>query len=481
MVSKGHSQIKKREIPLNKVQEEQAQVQQENNEKQNENCLEMEDNNFSDRIKNYIGSHIYAPQFVKDNMYILSGYRINFNSFKSITKSLFMVHNELVNIWSHFLGAILVIIFIIYLTTSFGNIDFVSVKQKLAENVTNRLEPLIKDLKEFDESLNKKVLENIEIIKQDYNVIENNVVQNFNSLLNELTQLKNEVNQENVDKIVNKIKEFSIQDYYQYADIEKLKEIKQNVLSGINDLKDDLIKQIDSKEFDWIDFHMSDFLHGNEKVDTNQHHVSRWPIFVFLVTAFLCLLCSAAFHLFHAINPQYYKIFLRMDYAGVSLLISGSTFPIFYYGFYCNLELGYFYLACIGIASLVVFFVSLQDFIHTQKYFTMKSVMYGSLGIFAAVPIAHLIYYEFFYLTQNGNFSFSNSLVYYGLMGVCYLGGLTIYATRCPERYKPGQFDICGASHQLWHISILLAIVLTYVGSLINFYTRKMNLCPVSH
>jgi len=73
--------------------------------------------------------------------------------------------------------------------------------------------------------------------------------------------------------------------------------------------------------------------------------------------------------------------------------------------------------------------------------------MYGSLGIFAAFPLFHLIYSEFFDHSLIGNFSIANSMLYYVLMGVCYLGGLTIFVARCPERYNPGKFDICGASH----------------------------------
>lgn len=103
-------------------------------------------------------------------------------------------------------------------------------------------------------------------------------------------------------------------------------------MSGLNDMKNDLVRQIDSHEFDWIDFHMTDFLHDKD-VDTSTnvsptHEVSRWPIFVFLISAFLCLSCSTAFHIFYVVNPKYNKIFLRLDYAGVVLLISGSTFPV---------------------------------------------------------------------------------------------------------------------------------------------------------
>jgi adiponectin receptor len=71
--------------------------------------------------------------------------------------------------------------------------------------------------------------------------------------------------------------------------------------------------------------------------------------------------------------------------------------------------------------------------------------MYASLGIFAAIPLIHLIYNEIF--QKNDTFSVANSVPYYLLMGICYLGGLYIYAKRCPEKYRPGHYDICGASH----------------------------------
>lgn len=45
-----------------------------------------------------------------DKLY--AGYRINFNSYGQILKSLFQIHNETVNIWTHFGGAIIMIIII---------------------------------------------------------------------------------------------------------------------------------------------------------------------------------------------------------------------------------------------------------------------------------------------------------------------------------------------------------------------------------
>jgi adiponectin receptor len=54
----------------------------------------------------FIGDLEDAPEYMLDNKYILTGYRINFNSFRLLIRSLCMCHNESVNIWSHLLGCI---------------------------------------------------------------------------------------------------------------------------------------------------------------------------------------------------------------------------------------------------------------------------------------------------------------------------------------------------------------------------------------
>jgi hypothetical protein len=55
-----------------------------------------------------------APKYFIDNEFIKKGYRINFTNFKVILRSLFMVHNELINVWSHLLGALLIFILVIH-------------------------------------------------------------------------------------------------------------------------------------------------------------------------------------------------------------------------------------------------------------------------------------------------------------------------------------------------------------------------------
>lgn len=84
-----------------------------------------------------------------------------------------------------------------------------------------------------------------------------------------------------------------------------------------------------------------------------------------------------------------------LDYAGISLLISGSTFPPFVYSFYCEPIYYIIYETIIGVACLVVFVMALFDTLHLPEYRKLKGILYGSLGIFAGFPIFHLIFVEY--------------------------------------------------------------------------------------
>jgi adiponectin receptor len=60
----------------------------------------------------YVGTFADAPNYLQDNEHIAEGYRIGYNSPTKILKTLFMIHNETVNIWTHLIGTIIVFFFI---------------------------------------------------------------------------------------------------------------------------------------------------------------------------------------------------------------------------------------------------------------------------------------------------------------------------------------------------------------------------------
>ncbi len=48
--------------------------------------------------------HNHLPKWLKDNDYLIKGHRPPMNSFRACFKSIFKVHTETGNIWTHLLG-----------------------------------------------------------------------------------------------------------------------------------------------------------------------------------------------------------------------------------------------------------------------------------------------------------------------------------------------------------------------------------------
>lgn len=80
------------------------------------------------------------------------------------------------------------------------------------------------------------------------------------------------------------------------------------------------------------DMTLANFMHSPGKIT---HEVSHVPLSVHQLAAVICLGFSATFHLFYVKSYKASSLLSRMDYAGISILIAGSTFPPHYYGFYC--------------------------------------------------------------------------------------------------------------------------------------------------
>jgi len=72
----------------------------------------------------FIGTIEEAEQFYRVNPYILTGYRVNFNSFRRLFRSLFMLHNETINIWTHLIGGLIFIFLIIHTFEIYEPSDF---------------------------------------------------------------------------------------------------------------------------------------------------------------------------------------------------------------------------------------------------------------------------------------------------------------------------------------------------------------------
>ena len=293
---------------------------------------------------------------MRDNEYIIRGYRINFNSPRKILKSLFMIHNETVNVWTHLIGTIFFIMMFFYTAFLIGKywsvIEDLHINLNYLRQEMYTIKTPYSDKFHYFDNMTEKIEKSKEIMNDFISLITNRTIDYFDQIEQKLENYKKYISRninysESLKKIYQSFRNYS--DKIIHIDLIL---IKDTLIKETNDaletfdssyleyylnktnmqllmIRDNFINNLESKEMQWIDLYNS----SHEKNNTN---VKRWPIFIFLLGAVSCLSMSAFFHLFWVQNKNLSEILARFDYAGISLLIAGSCFPIYYYSFFCN-------------------------------------------------------------------------------------------------------------------------------------------------
>mmetsp|Transcript_15593 Transcript_15593/g.26845 ORF Transcript_15593/g.26845 Transcript_15593/m.26845 type:complete len:369 (-) Transcript_15593:49-1155(-) len=194
--------------------------------------------------------------------------------------------------------------------------------------------------------------------------------------------------------------------------------------------------------------------------------VDRVICLVFLISAQMCLFFSACFHLFYCVSHTTSKIFARLDYSGISLLIAGSFYPIIYYEFRCSPPWSAVYITGISVLGIIVIAVTLIPTFDKPKYRTIRAGLFVAMGLSGIIPVIH-------WVSIYGVFSdrVAETLYRLLLMGFLYVLGAVFYATRVPERFKPGLFDVWLSSHQVFHLLVVAAALIHY-SSVIRLVQR---------
>lgn len=103
----------------------------------------------------------------------------------------------------------------------------------------------------------------------------------------------------------------------------------------------------------------------------------------------------------------------------------------------------------------------------TPAWRPFRAAMFVGMGLCAVFPVFHgLKLYGLAQMRQQ------IGLYWLILQGALYITGATIYARRFPESFRPGKFDNLGASHQIFHVFVVLAAASHLVGLLKAFDYR---------
>lgn len=161
-------------------------------------------------------------------------------------------------------------------------------------------------------------------------------------------------------------------------------------------------------------------------------------------------------------------------------MIVGSFLPMLHYGFYCHPHLQATYsILILSLGSLAMYTVLAPKF-STPAYRPIRASVFLALGLSAIFPVAHVLAMygvscSLLSITKGGTnaklafpqqyeaVSNTMGIQYLIAGGALYVIGACLYMARVPERFSPGTFDYFGASHQIFHILILLAAFSHYI------------------
>ena len=95
---------------------------------------------------------------------------------------------------------------------------------------------------------------------------------------------------------------------------------------------------------------------------------------------------------------------------------------------------------------------------NAPKYRKLRAALFLAMGFSGVVPAVHAG------LQSWGHGACRVVLSLEAMMAAAYGGGAWVYASRVPEKWRPGAFDLAGHSHQIFHLLVLVGALLHYAA-----------------
>lgn len=419
-----------------------------------------------------------APAWSVHNKYIHTGYRTNFG-WRDAFRSVLMIHNETANIWTHLLGLVIFAVITLSMATGWGNTHLPALPEswRLGADHTKVRAALVAETVEF----RRKMRASSSALRR---------------VAERCAQAENEVLEKAFSKIASVARAVSDRVHFGVVTdsasdtkaklLERLRDARvllssaadkmTNVSSGIG--AESLARLIHTLE-----------AHRGALSSTLEHsavgsdwHVPlelpgekapRWPMYVFLVGAIVCLSFSAVCHTLACVGARVSSIVWRVDYVGIAALIVASFYPVVFYSFYCVPRARDAYLATMSAFGVLTLGVTLADRFQATKYSPLRAALFSCLGGLGSFPILH----QTWFVWAEKPTPIAVMLWLELLMGACYLSGAVIYARAVPEKWKPGRFDLWFSSHNIFHVLVVMGAVVHYRAALVLLAWRDHHGC----
>ncbi|RDW75330.1 hypothetical protein BP6252_06472 [Coleophoma cylindrospora] len=192
---------------------------------------------------------------------------------------------------------------------------------------------------------------------------------------------------------------------------------------------------------------------------------------LFFASAAICLGLSAAYHTLMNHSHVVSEAMLRLDFVGIMILILGKFVSGIYVGFKCEPFWRMFYWGMIMSLGSISITLVLNPKYQGREYRTFRLLSFVGTAMSGFVPIIHGVL--LYGLAQSWK---QSGMKFYLLEGVFLALGAVFYSMRIPESVKPGRFDIVGASHQIFHVLVVVAACVHLWGILDAYDYGYQNL-----
>ncbi|GAB7342121.1 hypothetical protein MBLNU457_g0390t2 [Dothideomycetes sp. NU457] len=190
--------------------------------------------------------------------------------------------------------------------------------------------------------------------------------------------------------------------------------------------------------------------------------VAVFAVYLFGVAG--CYTLSAAFHTLMSHSREGSLFGLKLDFQGIILLIWSATVPAVHFTWYFEPGLRDLYWSLITFCAVLASIVTFTPAFIKPASKPLRVGTYGPLALSSLLSVVHGVNAHG-WTEQSRRFPMWGI----GLTIVFNLFGAVVYTYRFPERWFRGTFDIFGASHQLMHVSVVIASLAWLAGLLQAF------------
>ncbi|XP_076614896.1 progestin and adipoQ receptor family member 3-like isoform X3 [Chaetodon auriga] len=189
----------------------------------------------------------------------------------------------------------------------------------------------------------------------------------------------------------------------------------------------------------------------------------------------VCMLCSVGYHLFSCHRSEKTsRRWLALDYAGISVGILGCYVPGIFYAFYCNAFWRQVYLLTVLSLILAVFCAQVHPRYLSNDWRRIRMTIFCCVAGISVVPACHWVWLNGGFTSDAVQLFLPRVIVMYLIAGSAFM----FYVTKIPERYFPGQLNYLGASHQVWHILVVVMFYWWHQTAVHIMRFRHSQACP---